>query len=200
MGVDSNRGLWRARISVNRHRVELGRFATEVEARAVYADAVQRLAPGRVRAPRPASDPRDRFASKTAIGPNGCVLWTGAKDKDGYGKFQLNGGGKQTHVRAHRFAFFAANGRWPSDQALHSCDTPSCVNPEHLSDGSQSENLVQCAVRGRRTSIRMTTELVRHVRDRHADGESVTDIANELGINRATLFAVVHRRTWRHVA
>ena len=137
--------------------------------------------------------------AKTIPQPNGCVLWSGAKDKDGYGKFQLNHGGRQRHVRAHRFAFFMATGRWPKGLALHSCDTPACVNPGHLRDGTQSENLIQCAVRKRRTSIRLTVDLVREVRRRHQGGESVTAIARALSVPRETLFSVVHRRTWRHV-
>jgi hypothetical protein len=151
MGVDwrPKRGLWRARISVNQKRTDLGEFTTEVEARAAYDRALELLGPARVRRERSMADPGDRFRAKTQVQPNGCVLWLGCKDKDGYGKFQLNGGGKQRHVRAHRFAFFMAHGQWPSRLALHSCDTPSCVNPAHLEDGDQGQNVRDCVARGR---------------------------------------------------
>jgi hypothetical protein len=200
MSVDIHRGKWRARISVNRRRIELGRFETEAEARAAYADALAMHRAERVRGHRQAADPAKRFASKVAPQENGCWLWLGAKDKDGYGKFQLNGHKTQRHVRAHRFALSLVLGRWPSGLVLHSCDTPACVNPHHLREGTQSENLVDCAVRGRRRSLRLTVDDVRMVRARHAAGESVTAIAQGMGVSRATLFSVVHRRTWRHVA
>lgn len=134
---------------MNRKRVELGRFVTEAEARAVYERANIAAESERVRRARAATDPRERFASKTAAQPNGCVLWLGAKDKDGYGKFQLNGGGRQLHVRAHRYAFFLARGAWPTDLALHTCDTAACVNPDHLEDGDQGKNVRDCVTRGR---------------------------------------------------
>lgn len=149
MSVDFYRGKWRARVSVNRKRVELGRFDSEAEARRVYDVANAEANRVRTRRYRAPSDPRARFASKTAPQPSGCIEWTGAKDKDGYGKFQLNGGGKQTHVRAHRYAFFLAHGRWPSELALHRCDNAACVNPEHLEDGDQGKNVRDCVARGR---------------------------------------------------
>ncbi len=154
MSVDwrPKRGLWRARISVNRRRFDLGEFATEDKARSAYANALRSMAHLRIVKDRRMADPRVRFMAKTAPQANGCVLWLGATDKDGYGKFQLNGGGRQTHVRAHRYAYFLANGRWPSELALHSCDTPSCVSAAHLEDGDQGKNVRDCVARKRHRS------------------------------------------------
>ncbi len=152
MSVDFVRGKWRVRISVNRRRLELGRFNEEADAREAYHTALAAHAVERVRRPRPAADPRERFAAKCSPAPSGCILWQGAKDKDGYGKFQLNAEGKQQHVRAHRYAFFVALGHWPGEFALHSCDTPACVNPEHLEDGDQRKNVRDCVARGRHRS------------------------------------------------
>lgn len=42
-GVEEKRGRWRARISVNRQRVELGTFSTPEEAAAAYNQAARRL-------------------------------------------------------------------------------------------------------------------------------------------------------------
>jgi hypothetical protein len=120
----------------------------------------------------------------------------GSVDKDGYGKFQLNSGGKQKHVRAHRFALFAHTGRWPARSVLHSCDNPKCCNPEHLAEGSQTENLIQCAERARRMGQRLTPAMVLDLRARLARGERVTDIARCWGIPRETLYAAAHGRTW----
>jgi hypothetical protein len=98
-------------------------------------------------------DPAAIFMRSVQPQPNGCHLWTGGKDKDGYGKFALTTGHrKQSSVRAHRYAFFLRNGRWPKKLALHSCDTPACVNPDHLTDGTQKENIQQCVARGRHRS------------------------------------------------
>lgn len=150
MSVDLHHGAWRARISVNRKRIELGNFADRDSAQRAYDEALARLGPTRVVKNRVMSDPAKRFHSKTKLDPEtGCILWQAARSPDGYGKFQLNGGGKQRHIRAHRYAFFLRHGRWPHDMALHRCDTPMCVNPDHLEDGDQAKKVRDCVARGR---------------------------------------------------
>src|SRR5262245_2091017 len=57
---------------------------------------------------------------------DGCWLWTGAVDKDGYGKCL-------TAEKAHRFSWKLHYG--PIADGLmvcHHCDTPPCVRPDHL--------------------------------------------------------------------
>jgi hypothetical protein len=50
---------------------------------------------------------------------------------------------------AHRVSWFLEHGKWPEQNILHTCDTPLCVNPAHLIDGSQAENMRQAIERGR---------------------------------------------------
>lgn len=71
----------------------------------------------------------------------GCWLWTGAKSLHGYGKMKI-GGRNGYFVSTHRLAFEVYKGPI-TKQALHIKDCPNkcCFNPEHLYDGSQSENM-----------------------------------------------------------
>ncbi|MZE53776.1 HNH endonuclease [Streptomyces sp. SID5770] len=75
-----------------------------------------------------------------------CWLWTRGRTASGYGKFNLNG---QT-VYAHRASYEAYVGPIPAGLfILHSCDTPACVNPDHLRPGTHQENMRDRDTRGR---------------------------------------------------
>jgi len=93
------------------------------------------------------SKDKSRFWAKVdKSGPNGCWLWTAAKDKDGYGRFQLQG----RPVYAQRVAYQLCVG--PIGQgllALHRCDNPPCVNPAHLFLGSVRDNAEDASTKGR---------------------------------------------------
>lgn len=138
-----------------------------------------------------------------------CWLWLKAKDKDGYGKYQLNGGGRQKHVRAHRYAFYLSHGKWADGLVLHSCDNSSCVNPDHLEEGTQDRNVRDCVSRGRhRAGRRVGSE---HSRARasesdvllwwqaRATGETVASIARRYGRPAVTVSHAIIGRTWRHI-
>lgn len=76
-----------------------------------------------------------------------CWLWTAACNDFGYGIFRVNG----RNVRAHRFAYEQLVGVIPDGTELdHLCDTPACVNPEHLKAVTHQENVAR-ALPGRRS-------------------------------------------------
>ncbi len=69
----------------------------------------------------------ERFWSKVNKTSN-CWLWTSTIVRDGYGTLVING----KLVKAHRFSFALASGDPGKLRVLHKCDSPSCVNPDHL--------------------------------------------------------------------
>lgn len=77
-----------------------------------------------------------------------CWLWTGFRDSDGYGKFQIGTNQKKKSVRAHRFSYELVHG--PTELlVLHNCDNPPCVNPDHLYAGTHSDNMKDMYAKGR---------------------------------------------------
>lgn len=79
--------------------------------------------------------------------PNtGCHLWLFAADRKGYGVVRFDGKPR----RAHRVAFLLSGGSIPKGRGvLHRCDTPLCVNPDHLFVGTALENTRDMIVKGR---------------------------------------------------
>jgi hypothetical protein len=78
-----------------------------------------------------------------------CWVWTAHTDKDGYGKFKMNVGGKWKGKRAHAVAFYLAEGRWGGPMILHHCDNPACVRRDHLFEGDAKANSDDMRHKGR---------------------------------------------------
>lgn len=89
---------------------------------------------------RPSERDIERFWSKVAAGPNGCIIWTATKSHNGYGSFHLHGQKR----RAHRVAYEMAVGPIPAGAVLdHLCRTRDCVNFRHLEAVSDKENILR---------------------------------------------------------
>jgi hypothetical protein len=70
----------------------------------------------------------DRFW--TSVDTSGeCWLWTGSRQKNGYGRFSLKNRGRL----AHRFAYELVVGPIPEGLEIdHLCRVRACVRPDHL--------------------------------------------------------------------
>lgn len=90
---------------------------------------------------------RQRIEERSIPEPNtGCWLWTGALNNKGYGHA---GYGNRKTISASRLSYIAFIGDPGELNVLHKCDTPSCVNPDHLFVGTQHENIKDCIAKGR---------------------------------------------------
>lgn len=79
-----------------------------------------------------------------------CWLWKAQQTHNGYGRFWLKG----KLQRAHRVSWQLHFGDIPLNQfVLHRCDTPQCVNPEHLFLGTQQDNVNDRERKGRGVRI-----------------------------------------------
>jgi hypothetical protein len=127
----------------------------------------------------------DRMQSKYQILPNGCWMWLGNKNSAGYPMIWLNG----KSVRAHRVMFSINNGGLSDDLVVcHTCDNPSCVNPDHLFSGSRDDNNKDCKNKKRNAfgmkngHAKISAEQIKEIR---LDSRTQSEIALSYGINQS---------------
>lgn len=85
--------------------------------------------------------------------PTPCMVWTGALDRDGYGKVSIkDADGVWRTKRVHRYVFELVVGPIPAGLELdHVCRHRACFNPEHLDPVPGPENTRRGCGRGARS-------------------------------------------------
>lgn len=139
----------------------------------------------------------DRFWPKVSVaGDDECWNWNGAKNK-GYG-FLSSQRGKAPY-KAHRISYLIHKGALNDGMVIrHKCDNPSCVNPNHLEQGTQKQNANDMVCRGRMNKASFKNLQGNHVKALNADGLrqclelrangfSYKAIGEKLGINSSTV-------------
>lgn len=92
-----------------------------------------------------------------------------------------------------------ANGPIPEGMdVLHTCDNPSCVRPDHLFIGTDSDNQIDCCLKGRKPRP-VTQKLAEgDVRAIRASRLRARDVAKKYGVSRATIYSIRQRKTWKN--
>ena len=142
------------------------------------------------------------FLSKVSPEPNsGCWLWTAAVDSCGYGLFGTGGSGNNT--RAHRWAYEYYKAKIPPKmKACHTCDNPSCVNPDHLFVGTDADNARDRDKKNRTAKGEVNGKSVLKADQIDLIRKSLLSeraLAKELNVSRGTINAIRSGRTWRHI-
>lgn len=87
---------------------------------------------------------RERFLKSVDVAVDGCWLWLGPKDRDGYAsqwRIGSRSDGTRTKIRPHRFAYQEFVGPIPDGMTIdHLCRVRCCVNPDHLEPVTAREN------------------------------------------------------------
>ncbi len=141
-----------------------------------------------------------RFWSKT-LRAGQCFVWTGARDRDGYGKFMTGRARAQTTHRPHRWIFERVLGPLNGRNLLHSCDEPACVTLQHLSPGTQKQNVADCIAKGRfKNGSRILTEQqAAELKWLYANGATVAELAQIYGLSLAGVRGVTSGINWARV-
>lgn len=137
------------------------------------------------------------FGNCVPVPESGCWIWEGYLTKDGYGQITISDKGHRTH----RVAWELVNGPIPHGMLVcHRCDTPTCINPNHLFIGSHSDNLRDAMNKGRKQPPpnpgKLTAEQVVEIRNA---SEKQSVIAKKYGIVQQMVSSIKLRQTWKHV-
>lgn len=139
-------------------------------------------------------------------GPDDCWLYVRGAKRGIYGLFQPGGKGSP-HVGAHRFSYELAKGPIPKGLVvMHSCDTPRCVNPAHLSVGTYRDNAMDMVAKNRHKHIAplgkdngksiLTEEMVIEIKTSPLRN---IDLARKFNVSPGAVRSVRIGRTWRHL-
>ena len=140
------------------------------------------------------------FWGRTVRQSNGCLHWGGRLDQNGYGRVDFEGKPRL----AHRIAYKLAYGEDPGDMYVcHSCDNPTCVEPQHLWLGSQSDNMSDASAKGRLNSFRGVGSQVgtakiteQQAREIKFGVEPATELARRFQITKEAIYAIRKGKNW----
>lgn len=133
---------------------------------------------------------------KVDIHTNGCWLWNRGKNQKGYGLVKINGSMRPVHrlVLGEKLGRAVRSGM----DACHKCHTPSCVNPDHLYEGTRRQNvqdMIDAGRAGQRARYR-SDDFLLEVRKSLLKGESQSSIAARLNVNKSTISRINTGKTW----
>lgn len=147
---------------------------------------------------------KQKFAENTRREPCGCLIWTGKLDRNGYGLVSEK---RQRWSFAHRVAWRVRHGDWPSGVLMHACDTPACVEVDHLSDVAPVDNVHDAIQKGRLDNrgskhgmSKLTEDQAVEIRRRYAaGGVTQQQLADEYGLRQSTISMICSKRNWKHL-
>lgn len=133
-----------------------------------------------------------------------CWIWKGAKKPTGYGNFYMAG----KYVGAHQASYEFHRGPIQAGMYVcHTCDNPSCVNPDHLFLGSPAENQRDMKAKGRASGVskggdfhplaKLNHATAKEIRALRANGAQLKEIAQQYGVSEGTVSLISSNKIWR---
>lgn len=142
-------------------------------------------------------DLKSRFEDKVFYGsPCGCHYWIANTNYSGYGLIRI----KSKYHKAHRVSYNLYKGEIPIGLVVcHSCDNPSCVNPDHLFIATQADNIRDCKNKGRTNGgLKKLTEVdVMQLRELNRLGVKKSSLSKMFGISYSQVRRIVNYERWK---
>lgn len=148
----------------------------------------------------------ERLNKRSKAEKNGCIIWTGARNKAGYGHMKLG----NDYMDTHKLSYILNNNVEFSDLeglvVMHSCDNPSCINPAHLSAKTQKDNLADSKSKDRfqlgekHYNSKLTeVDVIKIKNFLKEDKLTCRQIGRIFRVHRITIYNIKTNRTWAHV-
>ena len=110
---------------------------------------------------------------------------------------------KKTKVHRHVFSL-TNNGITEGMHILHKCDNPSCINPDHLFEGTILDNIKDKVEKGRQSftkgeqngKSKLTAEDVKEILK---DNRRHVEVAKDYPVLANHIRAIRKRKTWKHI-
>jgi hypothetical protein len=155
------------------------------------------------------------YVDNTA-GPDACWPWAGPRDSNSYGQLWWEG---RLRLAARVMLELQGHLFQRGECALHRCDNPPCVNPQHLFVGTHKDNSDDMIAKGRDAKAYGDANGSRKHRERMPRGEghhgakftnqevaeilasreSGASIARRYGVHRSCVNRIRSGVTWRHL-
>lgn len=142
-----------------------------------------------------------------------CWEWTGAHTQEGQGQIRVSGATKLVT----RIVWELTNGPIPPGLFVcHHCDNPSCVRPDHLFLGTQTDNMQDAVAKGRVRNgaethpesfrkgehhgmAKLTEDQAKAILERSAAGETRRSLAREFNVSTWTIRQIALGHLWKHL-
>lgn len=142
----------------------------------------------------------DVFRSDVNFLEGQCWEWKRHCSPEGYGWIYIH----RCPLLSHRFSFAVFNRCDPQNQVCHHCDNPKCVNPDHLFEGTQLENMRDCSLKGRNyvtsgeknPKSKLTDAQVFEIR---SSSLPTSKLVETYGVTRLTIWRAKTGYSWPHI-
>ena len=110
----------------------------------------------------------------------------------------------------HRASFKTFIGPIPDGYCVcHSCDNPSCINPDHLFLGTALDNSLDMREKNRAPKhfaggdtswlSKLDDKKVLAIRKRRLEGEQLRELAIAFDVSMANISMICNWKTWKHL-
>lgn len=139
---------------------------------------------------------KNKLISSIKTSDTGCWIWQKALTRS-YGKMKYKG--KMCH--SHRVSYEVFKGEISNNLLVcHSCDNPSCINPDHLFLGNYSDNMQDMVNKNRskRFGPRKTREEVIEIRNLYPK-YTLEKLSELFKSDVSTIINIVKRKTYVNI-